>query len=381
MVLVRFADHAEQRPTAGRPGPGDGDILFTDSCGDNEAALACCTKDTVTTRARRPDVAARAAPGQDHASADGDRRMSLSNSRIAWFNGAFVPERDVVVPFRDRSWKYGDSAFDMTRTFEGRPFRLKEHIERFYRSLRYLAIDPGLSPREMIDLSEEVVARNEHLRADAGDWWVGQRVSRGVDAVGDEGWEHTGPNVVIDLMPLPLRKRAHMFRDGAVVMVSPVRRTAPDMLSPRAKTHNYLNMVVAEQPVKAQDPDAWALLLDENGNLAEGIGSNLFILRAGELLTPRERYVLPGVSRQMTIDMAARIGVPCREADIDLFDAANADEMFLTSTSLCILPVRVFNGRPVGDGRVPGPVTKRLIDAYAADVGCDFVGQYLARAG
>ena len=90
--------------------------------------------------------------------------QQLSNQRIAWFNGNFMPEGQVMIPFRDRSWKYGDGAFDMTRTFEGKPFRLKEHIDRFYRSLRYLQIDPGIGPKEMVAHSEEVVARNEHLQ-------------------------------------------------------------------------------------------------------------------------------------------------------------------------------------------------------------------------
>ena len=85
--------------------------------------------------------------------------QQLSNQRIAWFNGKFMPENQVMIPFRDRSWKYGDGAFDMTRTFEGQPFRLKEHIDRFYRSLRYLQIDPGIGPKEMVANSEEVVAR------------------------------------------------------------------------------------------------------------------------------------------------------------------------------------------------------------------------------
>jgi branched-chain amino acid aminotransferase len=144
-------------------------------------------------------------------------------------------------------------------------------------------------------------------------------------------------------------------------------------------------MIMAEKPVKALNPDAWAILLDENGNLAEGLGSNIFIVRDGQLFTPSERYVLPGVSRQMTIDMGERLGIKTIAGDIDLFDAANAEEMFLTSTSLCILPVRSFNGAAVGNpstssGRVawtPGPITKKLIDAYSKDVGCDFVGQYL----
>ena|ERR1700676_210229 len=86
-----------------------------------------------------------------------------ANYRVAYFNGNLVPERDVVVPFRDRGFKYGDAAFDMTRTFHGRPFKLKEHVARLYRSLRYLRIDPGLSPGEMIRVSEEVLERNRHF--------------------------------------------------------------------------------------------------------------------------------------------------------------------------------------------------------------------------
>lgn len=303
----------------------------------------------------------------------------LTNARIAWFNGKFMPENEVLIPFRDRSWRYGDGVFDMTRTFNGRVFRLKEHIERFYRSLRYLRLDPGMTPQQMMDVSEEIVARNEHLRAAAGDWWIGQRVSRGVDPIGDEMPEHSGPNIVVECTPLPLKARARQFRDGIDVWTPAERRTAPDMLSPRAKTHNYLNMIIAEQSVKAHDPSGWAVLLDVNGNLAEGIGSNIFVVREGKLYTPGERYVLPGISRQMTLDLAHKLAIPVIEGDIDLFDAANADEMFLTSTSLCIAGVRSFNGANVGDGRTPGLVTKRLIDAYIADVGCDFVQQYLAR--
>ncbi len=305
----------------------------------------------------------------------------LANARVAWFNGAIVPEREIVIPFRDKSWKSGDGAFDMTRTFEGAIFRLKEHVDRFYRSLRYVQIDPPMPAAEMVAVTEEVVARNEHLRAAHGDWWVTQRISRGVDAVGDEGWEHTGPNLVIDVSPLPLKQRAAMYRDGAEVMTTSMRRTAPSMLSPRAKMNNYLNMIVAGQPVKAIRPDAWPLLLDENGNLAEGTGSNIFIVQDGALRTPKERYVLPGVSRQMVIDLAGKLGIGCSESDIDLFDAANADEMFLTATSLCILPVSRFNGSAVGGGgrACAGPVTQRLIEAYVAEVGCDFVQQYLDR--
>lgn len=302
-----------------------------------------------------------------------------TNYRLAWFNGKFMPENQVVISFRDRGWRYGDAAFDMTRTFNGLPFRLREHIDRFYGSLRYLRLDPRISPREMIELSEELVARNEHLRAAAGDWWVGQRVSRGVDPIGDEVPQHGGPNVVLECTPLPLKARARQFRDGLDVWTPAQRRIAPDMLSPRAKTHNYLNMILAEQSVKAHDPEGWAVLLDVNGNLAEGMGSNIFVVRGSTLYTPSERYVLAGISRQMTLDLARKLAIPAIEGEIDLYDAANAEEMFLTSTSLCIAGVRSFNGAKIGDGRVPGPITRRLTDAYIAEVGCDFVKQYLDR--
>lgn len=299
-----------------------------------------------------------------------------ANHRVAYFNGRIVPEREVVLPFRDRGFKYGDAAFDMTRTFAGTPFRLKEHVDRLYRSLRYLRIDPGLGPAEMVAISEQVLDRNRHFLTPQTDYWVGQRVSRGVDAVGDEGWDHTGPNVIVECIPLPFKARARLFRDGIDIVVPPTRRVPPDSLTPRAKTHNYLNLITADLEAKAQDREAWSVLLDYQGHLAEGIGSNIFVVRDGAVLTPHERWVLPGVSRQMVIDLCAAEGIACREADLDLYDAATADEIFMTSTSLCICPVRSIGGRPLPQP-LPGPITQRLTKAYADAVGCDFVAQYL----
>jgi branched-chain amino acid aminotransferase len=308
------------------------------------------------------------------------RANPQGNERVAYFNGRIVPEREVVLPFRDRGFKYGDAAFDMTRTFHGRPFKLKEHVDRLYRSLRYLRIDPGLRPAEMVAVSEEVLERNRHFLTPETDYWLGQRVSRGVDAVGDEGWEHTGPNVIVECIPLPLKKRAPLFRDGIDIIVPPTRRVPPDSLSPRAKTHNYLNLIMADLEAKAQDKEAWSVLLDANGHLAEGIGSNIFLVRDGAVLTPHERWVLPGVSRAAVIELCGGLGIACAEADLDLYDTATADEIFMTSTSLCICPVRSIGGRQL-PAPIPGPVTRRLTEAYAERVGCDFVTQYLAHLG
>jgi branched-chain amino acid aminotransferase len=307
--------------------------------------------------------------------------QTRSNERIAYFNGNYVPESQVLVPFRDRTWIFGDGAFDVARTFNGRVFRLEEHVERLYRSLKYLRIDPGLSPAEMIEISREVIGRNVHLLGPDEDYWVAQRISRGVQKVDGDLWDHYGPNVVVECSPLPLKARARLFKDGIDVIIPSVRRTPPESLTPRAKTHNYLNVIAGDLEVHARDPEAWAVLLDVNGNLCEGLGSNVFVVRDGRLLTPRERFVLPGVSRQAVIDLAGQEGIPCAEADIDLYDAYNAEEMFLTSTSLCACPVRSVNGTTIGDGTVPGPITERLIGAYAALVDCDFVAQYLRHLG
>jgi branched-chain amino acid aminotransferase len=194
-----------------------------------------------------------------------------------------------------------------------------------------------------------------------------------------DNWDHYGPNVIVECIPLPLRERAKSFRDGIEVVTPSLRRTPPDSLSPRAKMHQYLNLVLADREVKAQNSAAWAVLLDVNGNLSEGQGSNIFLIRDGGLITPRERYVLPGVSRQAVIDLARQLAISCEENDIDLYDAYTADECFLTSTSLCICGVRSLNGRTFAAGEVPGPVTTRLIEAYKRLVECDFVAQYLQR--
>lgn len=303
----------------------------------------------------------------------------LSNERVVYFDGEIVPESRALVSFRDRSFKYGDGAFDMTRTFGHHIFKLEEHLKRFYKSLKYLQMDPGMSLEKMKEISEEVLARNLHLLDEDEDYWVGQRVSRGVEPVGSDIHEASEPTVVIECTPLPFKARAHYFRDGMEVVIPSTRRTAPDSLTPRAKTHNYMNLMFAHDEVRRGNPNAWAILLDVNGNLCEGVGSNIFIVEDGVVYTPEDRYVLCGVSRQTAIDMAEAAGLKVVRKDLDLYDAYTADEVFITSTSFCIVPVASVNGIEVGDGTIPGPITKRLTDDYIDFVGHDFVAQYLKR--
>lgn len=297
-----------------------------------------------------------------------------TNERVAYHNGEIKPESRVLVSFRDRGFKFGEAVFDTARTVRHRPFKLVEHVDRLYRSMRYLRIGAGLSRDEMVSISEEVLERNLHLIAPDEDYWLFQRVTPG-SADSFLGEAAAEPTVIVECTPLPLKARAPLFRDGVRVQVPAIRRTPPDAVSPRAKTQNYINLQLADQEVRTQDPGAWAVLLDHDGNIAEGLGSNVFFVRDGALLTPRERFVLPGISRETVIDLAGEEGIDVHETDLDLFDAFTCDECFLTSTSLCMVPVSTINGRPIGGG-VPGPITARLIEAYKRLLDFDFVAQY-----
>jgi branched-chain amino acid aminotransferase len=300
--------------------------------------------------------------------------------RVAYINGKILPESQVMVSFRDRSFKYGDGVFDMTRTFGGRIFKLQEHIDRLYASLKYAGLDPGITPAEMMRITEELVERNLPLLPPGEDMWVGQRVSRGVDNVDGLFWQHSGPTVIVECTPLPLKARASLYREGIEVMFPSVRRIPPECMSANVKSHNYLNMILGDIEVRHYNPKAWAVLLDTRGFMAEGMGSNVFVVKNGKLYTPKVQYVLAGVSRQTVFELTEELGLTLVEEDLAPYDAYNADEAFLTSTSLCICGVHSFNGKIVGDGKIPGPITQKLIDAYSDLVDCDFVGQYLQYA-
>ena len=298
----------------------------------------------------------------------------MANERVAYVNGQVVSESQAVISIKDKGFLQGDAVFDTTRTFGHRIFRLDEHLDRFFHSLKYMRLEPDLSKEDFKRLTMEVLEANLPLIDSDDDYWVTQRVTRGVTVDGVEK-----PSIVIECVPLPFKARARYYRDGIPVVVPSVRRTPPEVQSPRAKVHNYVNLVQATMEVTSQHPDNWAILLDTNGNLSEGPGNNIFIVKDGVVMTPKEQFILSGISRRVTIELAQELGIEVQEADIDLYDAYTADEAFVTSTSFCICPVSSFNGSSVADGSVPGPVTDRLTRAYSGMVGIDVAGQYLAR--
>lgn len=302
----------------------------------------------------------------------------MVEERHVYLNGEMVPDSQAKVSIRDLGFIMGDAVFDTTRTFGRQIFKLHGHLDRFYESLKYMRLDPGLSKGEMAELTMQVLETNLPLLAENSDYWVTQRVTRGERVYGGPSGGELKPTVLIECQPLPFAARAKFYRDGLEVVIPSVRRTPPESMSPRAKVHNYINLVQGELEVKAQNPDAWAILLDVNGNLAEGMGSNFFIVKDGVVVTPRDQYVLAGISRETVLELAAQLGIETKEADLDLFDAYTAEEAFVTSTSFCICPVVSVNGSVIGAGQVPGAVTSRLLAAYSDLVGIDIVEQYLS---
>ncbi len=289
----------------------------------------------------------------------------------AYFCGEWVPFSQVRIDPLDRGFLVGDCVFDVARTFNGKSFRMREHIDRLYRSLKYVRIDPGLSPDEMERISEEVVSRNEHLRADVGDYQIWQFVTRGRGR-----WAHKAgpPAVGVYTRQLGFLRFVHLYRDGAHGVIVRTRSFSPDALDPKVKNFSRMNFNMAELEAADVDPEGWPILTDSRGSVTEGVGYNFFIVTNGVIRTAGDRGVLQGVSRATVFDLAKELGTPVVEEDFQPYDVYTADEAFFTSTSPCILPVTRVDRRPIGDGR-PGPVVARLLRAWSETVGVDIVAQ------
>ena len=302
---------------------------------------------------------------------ENEEESAVSQKRVVYFNGEIIPESEAKISFRDKGFMSGDAVFDVTRTFGKKIFKLQEHLDRYYDSLKYMRLDPGMTKAEMAHNTMRVLEANLGYLGENEDYWVAQRISRGIPA-------ENKPTVIIECSPLPLAIRAKFYKDGLPVITPSIRRTPPECMSPRAKVHNYINLILADMEAKVQNPDALAVLLDVNGNLAEGSGANFFIVKNGVVKTPREQHVLAGISRATAIELAQELNIEVQETDLDLYDAYTADEAFITSTSYCIVPVSSVNGSGIGINNIPGPVTNRLQNAYSGLVGIDIVGQYLS---
>ena len=291
----------------------------------------------------------------------------------AYFNGEWVPFSQVKIDPMDRGFMVGDVIFDVARTFGGKSFRIKEHIDRLYRSLKFVRIDPGLSPEEMLDISEETIRRNEHLRPEVGDYTITQFVTRGP---GGSTRDAGPPAVCVKAAPVNFGRFAQLFQDGAHGVITRTRSYPVESLDPKVKHYSRMNFNLADLEAADVDPDAWPILTDTEGNLTEGTGYNVFLVTDGVIRTPGDRNILQGVSRGMVFDLARQLGIPLVQEDLQPYDMYTADEAFFSSTSPCVLPVTKVDKRDVGEGR-PGPIVQQLLAAWSESVGVDIVDQAL----
>ena len=289
---------------------------------------------------------------------------------IAYFNGEWMPLSEVKIDPADRGFMVGDVVFDTGRTFDGKAFRMKQHIARLYRSLKYVRIDPGLSPDEMGETIKEALRRNEHLREEAGDFTWTPVITRGTGTMQDPG----PPTVFIRVRAVGFDGFAKHYSTGQHAVITRTRSYSPEALDPKVKHFSRMNFALAELEANDVEPDALAILTDGDGNLTEGTGSNFFLVTEGVLRTPGDRSVLQGVSRGMVIDLADQLGLEVVEEDLQPYDLYNSDEAFFTTTSPCVTPMTMVDLRDIGDGK-PGPITQHLLAAWSEAVGVDIVGQ------
>ncbi|MCH8086275.1 MAG: aminotransferase class IV [Chloroflexi bacterium] len=291
----------------------------------------------------------------------------------SYFNGEWVPYSQVMVPPHDRGFEVADVVFDQGRTFNGVPFRLEDHISRLYRSLKYMRIDSGLSPQEMTEICQEAVQRNDHRRSEVGDFNINPFVTRGPSIEGPA-------TVCVIVKPLAFYTFARFYIDGAHGVIVKTRSYSSDIMDPKVKHHSRANFVLAELEARDIDPDGLPIMLDMGGNITEGIGYNVFLVKDGVLKTPTDRNVLQGVSRKVIIEIAGNLGIPVSEEDLQPYDIYTADEVFFSRTSPRIVPLSKVDTRPIG-GQFPGPITQHLLAAHSEMVGVDIVDQALHYAG
>ena len=291
----------------------------------------------------------------------------------AYFNGEWVPYSEVKISPDDRGFSSGDVVFDVERTFNGKSFRMKQHIDRLFRSLQYTRIDPGLSPEEMLDISEEAIRRNEPLRADVGDFSVTQFVTRGPGR-----WSRSAgpPTVCVKVGPIDFGRYAQFYNDGASGVITRTRSYPVESLDSKVKHYSRMNFALADLEAGDVDPDAYPILTDKDGNLTEGVGNNVFLVTDGVLRTAGDQTILQGVSRGMVFDLARQLDIPIVEENLQPYDVYTADEVFFSTTSYCVLPTTTVDKRQISDGK-PGPITQQLLAAWSESVGLDLVDQAL----
>jgi branched-subunit amino acid aminotransferase/4-amino-4-deoxychorismate lyase len=292
----------------------------------------------------------------------------------AYWNGRFVPASQATVPLDDAGFMLGATVAEQLRTFGGRLFRLDAHLTRLYHSLEIVGVDPGLTHAELGLIAEELAATNGAMLAPGDDLGLAIFVTPGSYAnLGPKSIKR--PLVCVHTRTLPFAQWSDKYATGEALSTTDVRQIPANCWPPELKCRSRMHYYLADRQAQAKDPDSRALLCDDQGFVVEASTANIIVYRSGEgLLAPPWSKVLPGVSLATVADLAPQLGLKLQERDLTPADVASSDEVFLTSTSPCIVPVTRLDGRPIGSGK-PGDVFRRLIGSWSSLVGVDIVDQ------
>lgn len=302
-----------------------------------------------------------------------------TDGRRVYFNGKMVPEAEAKVSIYDSALMFGDMVFEMTRSFDKKQFKLREHIDRLYVGLKILRIPLQMTPDEMERACHETVEANDHLFAADDEHRLMIDVSRGLLGIyqGIEGL-HKGPNVIIADFPLrwTVATMGALFDTGINAVITSQRAIPANLLDPKIKNRSRIFYLMANiEASQVEGDNNWALLLDPDGFVAEGTGDNFFIIKNGVVITPEGRNILRGISRDYVMqELCTQLGIPVVEKNIEPYDVYTADEAFMTGTPFCMLPVTALNGNPIGDGKVGGVFT-RILNQWSQNANVDIKGQ------
>lgn len=301
------------------------------------------------------------------------------SGRVVYFNGQLVPEGQAKISIYDSALMFGDMVFEMTRSFNKRQFKLREHIDRLYSGVHILRIPLTMTPEEMELACYQTIEANDHLFAADDEHRLMIDVSRGLLGIyqGIEGM-HKGPNVIIADFPLrwTVAGMGKLFDQGINAVITSQRAIPASLLDPKIKNRSRIHYLMANiEASQIEGDNNWALLLDPDGFIAEGTGDNFFIVKNGVVITPEGRNVLRGISRAYVMEeLCSQLGLPMVEKNIDTYDVYTADEAFMTGTPFCMFPVTGLNGQAIGSGKV-GPVFDSLLARWSANTGVDISGQ------
>lgn len=275
---------------------------------------------------------------------------------LAYLNGRFLPLEQVSISPLDRGFLFADGVYEVIPVFNGRLFRLTEHLQRLHNSLDAIRLPVSLGLEDWARLLEDLANRNG-----GGDLSLYLQVTRGASPIRDHPFPAASIHPTVFAMVSPLKPHpAAVYRDGlAAITLADIRWGACQI-----KSIALLANVLARQ--EAMDRGAADAILVRDGYLTEGTASNVFLVMAGVLLTPRrDQRILPGITRDLVLELAQRHGCPCREEDLPAAALESAEEVWFTSSTKEIVPVTTVDGRRIGTG-APGPAWRRMTDLYQA---------------